>query len=55
MIKNNRIKGEIWVGVEGIPNALRAEDVKEENDGKVTFIQLVEKSPTSPRLRRTLL
>jgi hypothetical protein len=41
MIKNNRIKGEIWVGLEGIPFAVRAEDIREENDGKVTFIRLV--------------
>jgi hypothetical protein len=52
MIKNNRIKGEIWVGLEGIPFAVRAEDIREENDGKVTFIRLVESKDGSHRKER---
>jgi hypothetical protein len=42
MIKKQITKGEIWIGLEGLPFAVRAENIVEEADGKVTFVRLVE-------------
>ncbi len=49
MIKNPRYKGEIWVGLSGIPFPVRAENIAEEKDGKVTFIRFVESKDGSHR------
>jgi hypothetical protein len=42
-------KGEIWIGLVGLPFPMRADDIKEAKDGSVTFLRLVESKDGSSR------
>jgi hypothetical protein len=44
-------KGEIWVGLLGLPYAMKAQDIQEDGD-TVTFTRLVEAKDGSKRVER---
>jgi hypothetical protein len=42
-------KGEIWIGLVGLPFPMRAEQIIEAKDGSVSFLRLVESKDGSSR------